>query len=105
MTFGSVDSELLPGARNAIETCLAIKPAERVALVADEASRAVAASQEQALSESGADGRCLLLESISARPMAAAPGKVLELLEQVDAGILCVQPREGELGARMAIVA
>src|SRR5262249_27237564 len=29
---------------------------------------------------------------------------VLEALEQADAGILCVQPKEGELAARMAIV-
>src|SRR6185436_13631802 len=103
--FGPVDPELLPGARNAVETCLAIKAAERVALIADEASRPVAASLEQALSESGADGRCLLIESIAARPMTSAPADVLALLDDADAGILCVQPREGELTARMAIVA
>ena len=30
---------------------------------------------------------------------------MLDALERADAGILCVQPQEGELGARMAIVA
>src|SRR5919112_625813 len=85
MTFGPAAADLLPGARNAVNTCLAIRPAERVALVADEASRAVAASLEQALCEAGADVRCLLIEA-------------------ADAGILCVQPQEGELPARMAIV-
>ena len=31
--------------------------------------------------------------------------EVLDALERADAGILCVQPQQGELGARMAIVA
>ena len=36
--------------------------------------------------------------------MTVAPPAVLDALEQADAGILCVQPEQGELGARMAIV-
>jgi leucyl aminopeptidase (aminopeptidase T) len=36
--------------------------------------------------------------------MTAAPAQVLAALEHADAGILCVQPQQGELGARMAIV-
>ena len=36
--------------------------------------------------------------------MTAAPPEVLEALDAADAGILCVQPQEGELPARMAIV-
>jgi aminopeptidase len=105
MIFGPVDKELLPGAHNAVATCLAITPGERVALIADEASGAVAASLAQALSESRADTRALLIEAIAARPLTSAPAEVLALLEDADAGILCVQPREGELAARMAIVA
>ena len=40
MNFGPVQPELLPGARNAIDTCLAILPDERVALIADVPSKA-----------------------------------------------------------------
>ena len=104
MTFGSGTAALLPGAHNAVNTCLAIRPGERVALVADEASRAVAASLEQALRHAGADVQCLLLESVARRPLVAAPDEVLAAFATVDAGILCVQPQEGELPARMAIV-
>ncbi|MEO8522108.1 MAG: aminopeptidase, partial [Acidobacteriota bacterium] len=104
MLFGSAAPGLLPGARNAVETCLAIRPGERVALIADEASREVAASLEQALAEVRADVRCLLIESVSARPMPSPPAAVLEALGAADAGILCVQPQEGELAVRMAIV-
>jgi leucyl aminopeptidase (aminopeptidase T) len=104
MTYGTPESDLIPGARNAIEVCLAIQPGERVALIADEASRAVAASLEHALIERDARLDCLLLESVARRPMTRAPAEALDLLGSADAGILCVQPHEGELAARMAIV-
>ena len=103
--YGPAPADLMPGAHNAVNTCLAIEPGERVALIADEASRAVAASLEQALQDRGANPDCLLVESVTARPMLAAPPEVLEAIERANAGILCVQPQEGELAARMAIVA
>jgi aminopeptidase len=104
MTFGSAPSDLLEGARNAVGTCLAIHPDERVALVADEASQEVAASLQQALVERQASIDSVLIEAVATRPIREAPGEVLEALEAADAGILCVQPMEGELGARMTIV-
>lgn len=104
MIFGPADSDLLPGARNAVGTCLAIRPGERVALVADAASREVGASLEQAIAEAGAEARPLLVESVAARPMTTAPELLLRTLGDADAGILCIQPLEGELPARMAIV-
>ena len=105
MYFGSFSEELGPGARNAVDVCLNIQPGERVALIADQASREVAASLEHALANRHADARPLLIESIATRPIRSAPTQILDSLEQADAGILCVQPQEGELGARMAIVA
>ncbi len=95
----------MPGARNAVDVCLGIKPGERVALIADEASREVAASLQQALRDRSARTDSVLLETVTERPMTIAPPAIAAALERADAGILCVQPREGELGARMAIVA
>ncbi len=95
----------MPGAENAVATCLAIQPGERVALVADEPSREVAASLERALLDRGARLDAVLIEAVAPRPIREAPREILEALEVADAGILCVQPMEGELGARMAIVA
>jgi aminopeptidase len=104
MMFGPALPDLLPGAHNAVNTCLGVRKGEHVALVADEGSRPVAASLEQALADAGADARCLLIESIARRPITSAPPGVLDAFEQADAGILCIQPQEGELPARMAIV-
>jgi aminopeptidase len=104
MIFGKPPADLLPGAQNAINVCLAIQPGERVALIADKASADVAASLEQALSDRGADARCVQIEEVSSRPMTTAPQAALDALEDADAGILCVQPLEGELDARRGIV-
>jgi len=103
--FGPFSPELEPGAHNAVEVCLAIKPGEKVALIADEASAEVAASISAALRRIGAPSDEVLIERIATRPITTAPAAVLAALEHCDAGILCVQPQQGELAARMAIVA
>jgi leucyl aminopeptidase (aminopeptidase T) len=104
MHFGKAQPELMPGAKNAVETCLAVKPNEHVALIADEASRAVAASLASAIDNVGAAYTALMLEELGPRPMKAAPAPVLEALETADVGVMCMTPQTGELGARMSIV-
>jgi leucyl aminopeptidase (aminopeptidase T) len=94
----------MPGAHNAVETCLAVRPGEHVALIADEASRAVAASIAAALEDQKACCTGLLLEDFGPRPMTVAPPEVLQMLETADVGVLCMSPQPGELAARMAIV-
>jgi aminopeptidase len=103
--FGPASAALAPGARNAVEICLGIRRGEQVALVADKASGEVAASIAAALDDVGAGCDSVLIEDVAVRPMTVAPDAVLNALERADAGILCVQPEQGELGARMAIVA
>ncbi len=94
----------MPGAKNAVETCLAVRAGERVALIADAESSAVAASLAAALQKVQATTTELLLEDFGPRPMRGAPGPVLEALEKADVGILAMNPQPGELTARMAIV-
>jgi aminopeptidase len=104
MLFGPAAADLEAGARNAVEVCLGIRPDERVALIADEASGEVAASIAAALDGVGASWDGVLIEQVAGRPLVGAPLAVLDALERADAGILCIQPRQGELGARMEIV-
>jgi aminopeptidase len=103
--FGPASADLDAGARNAVEVCLAITATDRVALVADEASQEIAASLAAVLDGIGVRWDGVLIERVAARPLTAAPAAVLDALERADAGILCVQPLQGELGARMQIVA
>src|SRR5215470_16641181 len=104
MPFGPAQQKLMPGARNAVETCLAVKPGEHVALISDQTSAAVAASLATALREGRAEFTALFLEELGERPMKTAPAAVLDLLEKADVGILCMNPQPGELCMRMAIV-
>src|SRR5437867_2628208 len=102
--FGLASPALEAGARNAVEVCLAIRRGEQVAIIADEASGQVAASIAAVLDDFGAPWEGVLIERVATRPLSAAPVEVLDALERADAGILCVQPQQSELGARMAIV-
>ncbi len=104
MIFGAASRELMPGARNAVETCLAAQPGEQVALIADEPSHEVAASLAQALAQRRAAWSGYRIEDFAPRPLGSAPEEVLEALESAAVGILCLQPLPGELAARMAIV-
>jgi aminopeptidase len=102
--FGSAKNELMPGAKNAVETCLAVRAGECVALIADEISKPVAASLAAALENRAAKFNAFLLEDFGPRPMREAPLEILHALETADVGIMCMTPQPGELGARMAIV-
>jgi leucyl aminopeptidase (aminopeptidase T) len=104
MFFGDASAELMIGAQNAVEVCLGVRRGETVTLIADEVSRSVAASLEQAFEQSGAVFTGLLLEDFGPRPMKGAPAPVLDALETTDVGVLCMTPQPGELGARMSIV-
>ena len=68
MPFGPLQPELMPGAKNAVETCLAVRAEEHVALIADQASAAVAASIAEALDKLKATG-----ETASPNAPAATP--------------------------------
>jgi leucyl aminopeptidase (aminopeptidase T) len=94
----------MPGAKNAVDVCLAVRSGETVALIADEVSRSVAASLELAIDKRGGKSIGLLLEDLVPRPMGEVPALVLDALEKADVGILCMTPQPGELGARMSIV-
>ena len=104
MYFGEAPTELMAGAKNAVDVCLGVQKGEHVALIADEVSRSVAASLENALGQRGAVSTGLLLEDFGPRPMKGAPELVLETLEKADVGVLCMTPQPGELTARMSIV-
>src|SRR5258705_2709584 len=104
MAFGASQPELMPGAKNAVETCLAVQAGEHVALIADQTSSEVAASLAAALQNVHAVTTELLLEDLGPRPIRGAPKPVLDALEKADVGILAMNPQPGELTARMAIV-
>jgi leucyl aminopeptidase (aminopeptidase T) len=95
------DPELIPGARNAVRTCLRIQPSEKVTVITDEVSREIAAALEAELRELGTRHRVFVLEECAARPLAAMPLEVLEDLESSQVSIFAVVAQTGELRSRM----
>ncbi len=95
------DPELTPGARNAVQVCLRIQPSEKVTVIADDASREIAASIMHELENVGSPYRAFVLEEITARPMSDMPLAILEDMETSQVSIYAVVAQPNELRTRM----
>ncbi len=100
-----IDSELQPGARNAIRDCLRVKPEERITIITDEATREIAAALQCEVEEVGAEHSVFVLEEHAERPLTDMPRIVLDDLEQSQVSIFCAQTQRGELRSRMQMSA
>jgi len=101
---GSVQPDLLPGARNAVRVCLAVEEGERVVLVTDEHTSEIAAAILVELREVGADISCFVLERYGARPLALLPAPAIKALEDASVSLMVVKPTPGELKARSTMM-
>ncbi len=93
--------EFLPGARNAVVTCLRIQPEEKVTLITDRSCIAIAASIAHELDDLGCDWNGFILEEIAPRPLGAMPELVLEDMESSQVSIFAVEVQPNELRSRM----
>jgi leucyl aminopeptidase (aminopeptidase T) len=100
-----IDSELQPGARNAIRDCLRVKPEERITIITDEATREIAAALQCEVEEVGAEHSVFVLEEHAERPLLDMPRIVLDDLEHSQVSIFCAQTQRGELRSRMQMSA
>lgn len=98
------DPELTPGASNAVRVCLRIQPGEKVTLIADDASRDIAAALAQELESVGADYKAFLLEALAPRPLTDMPGEILAHLDSSTASIYAVYAQKNELKTRMQMM-
>lgn len=96
-----VDPDLVEGARNAVSVCLRVQPGERVTLITDEASLAIATALASELESAGARYRAWILEQVAPRPLADMPGPVLADLETAGVSIFAAQAQPNELRSRM----
>ncbi len=95
------DSELTPGARNAVRTCLRIQPSEKVTLITDEFTRDIAASIAREIEAVGAPFQAFVLEEVAPRPLTEMPAVVLADMETSAVSIFAVQVQRNELLSRM----
>jgi aminopeptidase len=95
------DSELTPGARNAVRVCLRVQPSERVTVITDETSLEIAAAIVHELEEVGAPYHAFVLEELASRPLTRLPQEILDDLEKADVSIFAVRVQRNELQSRM----
>ncbi|HVO74098.1 MAG TPA: aminopeptidase [Ignavibacteriaceae bacterium] len=98
------DTELSPGAYNAINVCLRLKPEERITLVTDEESIEIAASLVNEIEKTGSKYRLFLLEDIANRPLKRMPEIILNDLPKSQASILAVVTQPNELQSRIQML-
>jgi aminopeptidase len=95
------DPELTPGARNAVNVCLRIRPHEKVTVITDEATREIAASLVRELESLGCPYRAWVLEELAPRPLTDLPQEIVDDLESSQVSIFAVQAQANELRSRM----
>ncbi|PYI58741.1 MAG: hypothetical protein DMC60_12095 [Verrucomicrobia bacterium] len=95
-----IDPELVPGARNAVEVCLRLKPKERITIVTDTVTREIAAALQREVERVGSDYSLFVLEHHARRPLKFMPETILEDLACSQVSILAAQTQPGELTAR-----
>ena len=93
--------EFAPGARNAVVTCLKIKPDEKVTLITDECCLEIAASLASELDRTGCTWNAFVLDQIAPRPLVGMPEVVLADMESSQVSIFAVQVQPNELRSRM----
>ena len=102
-TLTAYAEDLIPGARNAIRTCLRVQPVERVSIVTDRETEEIAASLADQVREVGAPCDTFIMEDYGPRPMLELPAPIRAALERADVSIYAGQPKEGELAFRRAL--
>ena len=95
------DSELTPGARNAVQVCLRVQPSEKITVITDDACREIAAAIVHELENLGAPYRAFVLEELAPRPLIKLPQEILNDLETSQVSVFAVQVQRNELQARM----
>ena len=90
------DSELRPGARNAVRSCLRIQPEEKVTLITDRACLEIGASLVHELEAGGAPCDAWVLEELAPRPLTDMPRAILEDMESSAISIFAVKAQQNE---------
>jgi aminopeptidase len=97
----SFPEEFLPGARNAVTTCLKIRPSEKVTLIVDRSCVTIAAALASELDKVGCIWNAFVLEDIAPRPITDMPQLILADMETSQVSIFAVEVQPNELRSRM----
>lgn len=97
----AINTDYVPGARNAVRVCLNIQPHERVTVITDRVSQDIAASLVAEIEAVGAPYRAFVLEDCAPRPLAHLPAAIAADMETSQVSIFCARAQTNELLSRM----
>lgn len=100
--FPSTMGTLEQGARNAVETCMAVKSGEKVVLVTDRVVGEVGDALEKAIRKVTPNIQKFILEDLGARPLKELPAVLAKAAEASDVSFWAAASVKGELPVRMA---
>src|SRR5205809_7931146 len=100
-----IDPKLLPGAHNAIHTCLRLKPQERITIITDTVTRGIAAALQSEVERVASEYSLFVLEHHARRPLSYMPEIILNDVALSQVSIFAAQSQPGELGARTELTA
>src|ERR1041385_7968245 len=97
------DPELRPGAQNAIDTCLRLKPQERITIITDTFTRDIAAALQSEVERGGSEYSLFVLAHHARRPLSHMPEIILDDLAQSQVSIFASDGKAylDEEGGRM----
>ena len=101
--IAAFDTELAPGARNAIRVCLNVQPHERVTVIADRECEDIAASLVHEIEQVGSPYKAFILEEVAPRPLVSLPQVIADDMERSQVSILAVHVQPNELRSRMQL--
>lgn len=99
------DKELSIGAEKAVNSCLRLKPEERITIITDNDSLEIATSIVSEVKKVGSDYSLMVIEDYVARPTPNMPKPILEDLAKSQVSIFCAQAQTGELSSRIQMTA
>ncbi len=94
-------AEFSAGAHSAVATCLRIQSNEKVTLITDQQTAAIAGSLAAELIANGCRWDGFILEDLAQRPLTDMPDAVLQDMETSDISIFAVNVQRNELHSRM----
>lgn len=103
LTGIAYDPEFVPGARNAVFTCLKVRPAERVVLITDRQCAGIGAALHEQLVAAAAVVIPFVLEDLASRPLESFPEPIAGAMRTASVSIFAAGAQPGELRARIAM--
>jgi leucyl aminopeptidase (aminopeptidase T) len=96
-----MDTDLQPGAENAIRICLDVQPHERVTVITDRETQDIADALVVEIDRIGSEHTLFVLEDEATRPLTDLPPAVAADMEHSDVSIFAARVQANELRSRM----